>query len=101
MNDIEILEELVKSFDNLISYRQKQAIENLIKRNKDLEEIIDTLSEGIENHFIPKSKVRELIKELDNLQSDISKKIFKDNTGTWLRTIQNFLKRELLQEGDK
>ena len=37
-NNINILEELINGFDNLISYKQKQAILNLIAENKELKE---------------------------------------------------------------
>lgn len=37
-NNIDILEELINGFDNLISYKQKQAILNLIAENKELKE---------------------------------------------------------------
>lgn len=88
--DIKVLEEFRKGFDNLISYRQKQAIENLIARNKELEEdneelkadnkyldervqflearrkdIINKFQNEITDTTIPKSKVIEKIKELE------------------------------------
>lgn len=45
--DIDILEELVNGFDNLISYKQKQAIEILIAENKELKEENDSLKKEI------------------------------------------------------
>lgn len=79
--DINILEEFIKEFKEtpelILSIkgvrREKEfkAIENLIKRNKELEELLEekTLRIGFENQddYIPKSKVREIINILEEL----------------------------------
>jgi len=106
--DIKILEELTKGFDNLISYNQKQAIENLIKRYKQLEKIVkvfnatpnDYMSNDIiiviadreyfnngilKENCIPKSKIEEKIKELEDKEPStfdaviILKNLIKEN----------------------
>lgn len=80
MNDIEILEELTNGFDNLISYKQKQAIENLIQENKELYEIkyiaskftnrpmkqfsIGEFKYRVNNYIEWKDKIREKIEEI-------------------------------------
>ena len=78
MNNIDILEELVNGFDNLISYKQKQAIKTLIAENKELKEKNKRQQENLKitnkkiaaqrgqlmmlnKAYIPKSKVEEVI----------------------------------------
>lgn len=46
-DNIDILEELVNGFDNLISYKQKQAIETLIAENKEQKRRMDEIKEII------------------------------------------------------
>lgn len=93
--DIKILEEFFKRdvefFKNLgeraiLQDNEIQAIENLIKRNKELEEELKHKEQGeliksnliekiIEKIYIPKSKVREKIEELDSIyQQEIKQK---------------------------
>lgn len=111
MNDIEILEELIKNEHgellNCWDYGEeaKQAIENLLKRNKelekgfnnsaenevkltrentslksrikDLEERIESLLYDVYNHFIRKSLIKEKIEELKKYR-DIAKELIEE-----------------------
>ena len=122
MNDIEILEEFCR-WDILygkLALTQGQlkkyqtSIENLIQRNKELEEYIIKYHDDIEKEFkglinhkfidyIPKSKVKEKIEELNNNYLVIAK------AGDEIHAIQHNhdvdikiqVLQELLQEGDK
>lgn len=68
--------------DCYIDIQQIQAIENLIKRNKEVEEKANKLGKlyyevnenciKYEKDYIPKSKVREIIQDIDNSQPVIA-----------------------------
>ena len=124
--DTKILEELINEYkdyfcgnyniinDMGLKLAHIEAIENLIKRNKELQEalkdeiqcfnkmkdIAETLrKENVEYiiqnrqyelNYIPKSKVREKIEELE-----------KGNKNTFIRGEKILVLQELLQEGDK
>lgn len=78
--DIKILEEYLEIFDVSRTYHNeeyedkiKKAIENLIARNKELESEIQHKNDQmllqdreIDRHYIPKSKIKEKIEELEN-----------------------------------
>lgn len=125
--DIKLLEEKINEyhiniFDNrfLIIYEKEiQAIENLINRNKELEEENTTLKKGVKRlkdkskelseelidvkvdkvtkNFIPKSKVKEKIEELNDYDSKFCQRVLDHNEHTLTELIQNIL-QELLEE---
>jgi len=88
-----------------------EPLENLIKRNKELEEMLKhrikytdelekDLFENASNYVIQKSKVREKIEELNDLNSKFSQRVIKGKEFYLTELVQNIL-QELLQEGDK
>ena len=100
-NNKECREELKQCFGCTFEVEEIQAIENLIKRDKKLEEMLKhrikytnelekNLFENASNYVIPKSKVREKIEELEAMS--ISADIYYDDI------LKIF--KELLQEGD-
>ena len=86
--DIKILEEFINYYaiNRLISPLEIQAIENLIKRNKELERY-ERYYKNERVELIPKSKLRELINKRGN------------NGYTSLDCVDDI--ENLLQEGDK
>lgn len=130
--DLEILEKELANIRNLIDYysyealdldkqirmeRFKKAIENLIARNKELEDELkrqinarEITEKYIDEKFIEKSKVREKIEELKgkieyykkcaNIAKDrVEKRLMCDQINELKTAIKYF--EELLQEGDK
>ena len=116
--DIKVLEELIQPikerpikskignyltvYEYKISMIERQAIENLIKRNKELEESNHNLLLIAENSIL-KSEVREMIekleKRIDNLrqmEDSVARSIGIEDCQEKI-----FLLQELLQEGDK
>lgn len=100
MNNIEILEEFVNQYNIdedlfcFVNYSTIQAIENLIKENKELKEELERQikarnieEEYIDKNLITKESVREEIQELDNMKVD----------GEVFTTSVNFAKK-ILQE---
>lgn len=88
-----------------INWKQVQAIENLIEGYKDLEkrykirkEIYNRDIKAVDEKW--KSKVREKIEALDDIESEYSKKIIEAPTGLVTGVVQYAFK-ELLQEGDE
>lgn len=121
--DIKVLEEFIEEikeileriddYTNLdiyafpIDYKQTKALKNLIKGYKELEEKVNKYEkqidlEWVEENYIEKSKVREKIEALDDIESEYSKKILNisKETATFTIFVQEILK-QLLQEGDK
>lgn len=112
--NIKILEQYIKSsFRLTLPENVLQAIENLINRNKELEEFIikyyDEIRkeyEGLINHklidYIPKSKIKEKIEELDKEE----KRELKGTKGQdryFIKQIYQYKRKvleELLQEGE-
>ena len=101
--DIKILEEYLKNYtecpewndttDCCINKKEIQAIENLINKNKELEETLKDNWEFRDKCYIPKSKIKEKIEEL-------KKKIkYEDNEKViiWLHKQIRIL-QELLEE---
>jgi hypothetical protein len=115
--DIKVLEEFIKYFEaEAISrkYRRNisitvgeddiEAIENLINRNKQLLGTNLLLAEMLkEDLYIPKSKVREKIEELEKQMEKDEVDDFGIHSIGWsaLDYIVDYLRKELLQEGDK
>ena len=109
--DLKILEEMFfddESFepigyiDTNFTKEQQQAIKNLIAENKNLKEENEKILENsldVINNMIPKSKVREKIKEINN------RRIKEGECELALYGFQREAKievlEELLQEGDK
>ena len=113
--DIKVLEAIQKQKPYIVwvdnkPYNKKQAIENLIKRNKELESELqhknDQLFLGdtqwekyIDKNYIPKSKVREKIENYkwasEGYDSDTADYGQSQAIGAYIALI------ELLQEGDK
>ena len=111
--DIKVLEEFIEDYriaKEVLDGEVIYSIENLIKRNKELEEHhefakkkiieLEELARGLEDYidkqinaeeYIPKSKVREKIEELEAMS--ISADIYYDDI------LKMF--KELLQEGDE
>lgn len=123
MNNIEILENAIKcnkkQFEEigthiLLQDDEMKAIENLIKRNKDLEEMLKhrikytnelekDLFENASNYVIPKSKVREKM-EKDTYKNEHTILGGRRNGKTLeygIRLGRIQMCEELLQEGDK
>ena len=112
--DIKILESFIKQLEEYEDEQElKKAIENLIARNKELEEELkrqinarEITEKYIDERFIEKSKVREKIEEYRKLDEENIKN--KDNmeyeecfNKAVLYTRIIWLLQELLQEGDK
>lgn len=112
--DIKVLEEYFNNicFDETnkitadlctIGINEIRAIENLIKRYKELEEENKNIKnhiyykEIVELNYIPKSKVREKIKEVNNSNENYT--FYKLTSADIRKTITTNLE-ELLQEGD-
>lgn len=105
--DIKILEIVVncRKFDGIYSTNEVifKAIENLINRNKELEEYYEEQNE-VNAKFIPKSKIKEKIEELDkeeqklqNSISDEEREEYSDASISWdLCDIET--RRRVLQE---
>ena len=100
--DIKILERLVKEGELVGIYKTDEivltAIENLINRNKELEETLKDNWEFRDKFYIPKSKVKEiLIDKIQYRQFELQQeyKDFKDDE--ILNTLQD-IKEELLEE---
>lgn len=102
--DIEILEEhlrFIKPFDNNSAYIP--ALENLIKGYKELEKYKRKHS-LVKNNYIPKSKVREKIKELQEEYIQLFELERKDGEREIDCKIvigEMEILEKLLQEGDK
>lgn len=108
MNDIEILEEFLEDYihDGLaIQYRVMEAIENLIQRNKDLEQIE-------KEHKKENGRLRDRInKTINKLNEDISDDncMWVNNQEKIVKTAKTIIDRsnyakeilELLEESDK
>lgn len=90
MEDIKILEKLIEEYDapsgghiipTELSYLERNAIENLIARNKELEyklrqHISIEAHEQVKQLYIPKSKVKEKIEEINDETDLINKEYF-------------------------
>ena len=115
--DIKVLEDYAYAMCTISSTTEQdqriaQAIKNLIAGYKELEEKADRLGKlyyeanenciKYEKDYMPKSKVREKIEALDDIESEYSKKILNisKETATFTIFVQEILK-QLLQEGDK
>ena len=119
--DIKVLEEYLDKEDRKFVSKDRlkflQAIENLIKRNKELEEentrqheLLCNIHDKYQKDYIPKSKVREKIEEekkkikedLENykkIEDESWKKAIHQSINIRNRKIEGY--EELLQEGDK
>lgn len=113
--DIKILEELKRPILGCGFEKQTailKAIENLIDRNKELEEMLKhrikytnelekDLFENASNYVIPKSKVKEKIEEIDKEIKDLTIRLCVRGSGKTIRTLQQTIKmekRNMLQE---
>ena len=123
--DIKILEELKEEYSkglerlndkdlslcmqNIYTLRKKQvqAIENLINRNKELEEENRIFAlEGkniqlelhIKNNYIPKSVIREKIEELDDLIIETQKELGSASKEFTIYVYQKSILQDLLKE---
>jgi len=111
MNDIEILEEFIKYFEAEATsrkYRRNisitvgeddiEAIENLLKRNKELEEENAVqrhqLNSAFDRGFIHKDLVKKLIEELSETKEEIARKnnneLLKDNPDTKIYNLYGY-----------
>lgn len=104
--DIKILENSLmkidkKSFNNAgyiitdLTFQEFQAIQNLIQRNKELEDTVQKLRNTIESDFskcVPKSKIKEKIEEIKN------RRIEDGECELALHGFQREAKIEILQE---
>jgi len=111
MNDIEILEDMIKKFKALpkdisgkedlwtmCKYKHYKAIENLIKRNKKLEEENaiqrKQLNSAFDRGFIHKDLVKKLIEELSETKEEIARKnnneLLKDNPDTKIYNLYGY-----------
>ena len=121
MEDIKVLESFIKQLEEYEDEQElKQAIENLIKKYKELEEHMQKFYTAelftakqvklIEEDYIPKSKVREKIEKLQNEIKEnrsiasrtadrVEARILNDQINELYKAIK--ILEELLQEGDK
>ena len=112
MNNIEILEELIngaKEFNQYNGNKYYKAIENLIKENKELKEIRDSLlwqknfdTKILDEDYIPKSKVKEKIEELKKEEKQELKGL-KGQDRYFIKQIyqaKRIVLEELLEEGE-
>lgn len=87
--------------DGTEGQRRLQAIENLIARNKELEENIEFIKKNIkENGYIPKSKVREIIQKYYDEYEKEKEYRYTGDVDEEQRILRK-IEKELLQEGDK
>lgn len=98
MNDIEILEEFLEDYihDGLaIQYRVMEAIENLIQRNKDLEQIE-------QEHKEENGRLRDRIKELEKENQKEFKRGFftkvAENKANTLKIESQVIPKSLVRE---
>ena len=102
--DIKILEEFTESSCCLASQEEIiECVKNLIKGYRELEEQIDkhvyfetTNPKEIEKNFIPKSKIKEKIEELEKLKN----KLKEEKNEFWIPEINNTIYHihELMEE---
>lgn len=94
--DIKILESYLEQQDRkfVSEYRLKflQAIENLINRNKELEETLKDNWEFRDKFYIPKSKVEKLIEHLEGFKGLVM--YDKYNYEVVIRHLQELLEKE-------
>ena len=96
--DIKILQESLESVGEEYDVsKEKQALENLIKGYRELEEKNEDLLIDVYNLFIPKSKVKEIIEELDNWDSEFYQRVIHHNERTLTELVQNIL-QELMED---
>ena len=133
MSDIEILEDLLKQkYDNqllntlskmnekdevyILTIFEREAIENLIKENKELKDTNKKLYELCKNKsmqefinnecgFISKSKVREKIEKIEeifNEMDELDEEGFDEDIVNYKRNLQDtiIVLKELLEEGE-
>lgn len=104
--DIKILEGML-GFISILNIEQRQALENLIKGYRELEEreIWSTATiNGLKRDFIPKSKIKEKIEELNKEEKDLQDSVSDEereqysdaSIGYGLMLIEN--QRTVLQE---
>ena len=106
MNNIKMLEDYIEALRNPKSFKytneqKAQAIENLIKENKELKDKCNELNfkytaQWVDDNFIPKSKVKELAKKyefaLNGYDSSTADYKHSQNLGKYLACL------ELLEE---
>lgn len=120
--DIKILEELVESYEPffeeygkspLFLKREKIALENLLNRNKELEEknkelryLKASTEEVVLNDYVPKSKIKEKIEEIDITIKEVEGNIENstdEERRYWKKErhdlfMQKYILQELLEE---
>ena len=109
MEDIKILEDLINRLRNGISLGVvnewnpnktfAQAIENLINRNKELEELnsvkeIYYTQKEIETDYIPKSKLKEKIEELEEEKQCFYSDYAIEERNNKIQVLQELLEKE-------
>ncbi len=101
--DIKVLEEYLnyEATKRNLSGIEIQAIENLIARNKELEELLEekTIRVGFENKedYIPKSKVREIIQKYYNEYEKEKEYRYTNDVEDEQRVLRE-IEKELLEE---
>ena len=86
----------------IIDYKQIQSIENLIKGYKELEERTISLTNLLcindsDENYIPKSKIKEKIEELNNYDSEFCQRVINHSEHTLTEFVQNIL-QELMED---
>lgn len=84
--------------DDLLEEAYKVILSDYKRVLKENEEYLKQLDlDYVDNNYIPKSKVKEKIEELNDYDSKFCKRVLKHNENTLTELIQNILK-ELLEE---
>lgn len=99
--DIKILENYKEMNLDDFNYNErqvKQAIENLINRNKELKETLKDNWEFRDKCYIPKSKIKEKIEELNKLIIEAQKELGSASKEYTIYVYQKDILEELLEK---
>lgn len=105
MNNIDILEELINGFDNLISYKQKQAISTLIAENKEKDEEIENQDKTIDR-LVKEQEEREKYthqleaenKELKEDRKKYTEEYIHNNPWLYKQLAENYILKSKVEE---
>ena len=94
--DIQALENLIKGYRRLEAKvkRYKKYLDN---KDKKFEEALEYEYQERETDYIPKSKIRKNIEELNNYDSEFSQRVLNHSEHTLTEFVQNIL-QEFLEE---
>ena len=102
--DVKKCETLLGSERWVLGTQDKKALENLIKGYRELKEINESFiwqsnfdMKFYEENYIPKSRVKEKIEDLNNYDSEFCQRVINHNEHTLTEFVQNIL-QELMED---